>query len=168
MNNQTAHRGQTPGRPRRDAARARRGDRLPQLFGLKRDAEAFLDRLSVLIVGVGSIGATVALSLARLQIGRLLLADKARFKAASLLTQPVGPASIGEQKAEHVATLCRAISTRTQVEPWHGPVQELPLAKMTEADVVVLAGDNLTVERDVGQRCLNRALPLRPATGLAA
>src|SRR6185503_8949432 len=91
MNKQTPLRGQTPGRPRRAAARARRGDRLPQLLGLKCNVEEWLDRLSVLVVGVGSIGATVALSLARLQIGRLLLVDRARFKPASILTQPVGP-----------------------------------------------------------------------------
>jgi molybdopterin/thiamine biosynthesis adenylyltransferase len=160
---------QPPGRTRRDAARARRVDRpdrlerlerFPRLFGLKQDAGQRLDQLTALLVGVGSIGATVALSLARLQIGRLLLVDWGRFKPASVLTQPVGPESLGEAKASFIAQRCRTISPQTRVEAWDDSLQTLPLSKMTGADVVVLAGDNLTVAREAGQRCMNLGLPL--------
>src|SRR5437867_2660154 len=85
----------TPGRARRALTLARRADRLPSFLGLRRDAEEVLDRLKVLIAGTGSVGATVALSLARMRIGELLLVDRGFFKPASLLTQPVGLASLG-------------------------------------------------------------------------
>src|SRR5262245_38213536 len=151
---------QTPGRTRRDAARARRVDRLPQLFGMKADANLRLDRLAVMLVGIGSIGATVALSLARLQLGRLVLLDRARLKSTSILTHPVYPENLNEPKASFIAQRCRAISPQTKVEAWDDSLQTFPISRMAGVDIVVLAGDNLTVAREAGQRCLNLGLPL--------
>jgi len=45
----------------------------------------------VLFVGLGSVGATAALSLAQLHVGELRLVDRSRFTPASLLTQPIAP-----------------------------------------------------------------------------
>lgn len=154
--------GQTPGTARRVTARARRVDRLPQLFGLKAglDAERLLDQLNVMVVGVGSVGATTALSLARLHLGRLVLVDRGRFKEASLLTQPVGEESLGQPKGSYIAGLCRRISPRTKVESFDDSFQQLPLSSTAGVQVVVAAGDNLTLARDLGQRCLHVGLPL--------
>ena len=157
--------GQTPGITRRATARARRVDRLPELFGLKPglNAERLLDELSVMLVGVGSVGATAALSLARLHVGRLVLVDRGQFKPASLLTQPVGEESVGEPKASHIAGWCRRISPRTKVEAFDDPLQEIPISRMAGHQMVIGAGDNLTLARDLGQRCLRVGVPLLTA-----
>jgi molybdopterin/thiamine biosynthesis adenylyltransferase len=116
-----------------------------------------------MIVGVGSVGATTALSLARLQEGRLVLVDRGRFKPASLLTQPVGEESLGQPKASHIASLCRRISPRTKVEAIDEPLQHLPLSRIAGSQIVVGAGDNLTLARDLGQRCHWMSVPLLTA-----
>jgi len=158
--NSSVTKAQTPGKTRRAPARARRADRLPKFVGMNDDAEAALDELVVAIVGTGSVGATVALSLARLQVGKLILIDRGKFKAASLLTQPVGPECLGQPKASHLAERCRAISPTTHVEAWDAPLEDLPWSTLVPAGIVVLAGDNLSLTWETGQRCLQLGLPL--------
>ena len=151
--------GQAPGSALRAKALARRADRLPQFIGLRGDPGARLDALTVAVIGVGSVGATIALSLARLQVKELRLVDRGVFKPESLLTQPIDPDSLGQPKASHVAALCRRFSP-TRIVTRDCPLQEVPLTEMLGADLVIVAGDNLTVARDVGQRCLHLSLPL--------
>jgi molybdopterin/thiamine biosynthesis adenylyltransferase len=159
MTNETAL-VEVQGNPRRASSRVRREDRLPQLIGLQVDANEVLDNLTVMLIGVGSVGATVALSLAHLHVAELRLLDRRRFTEASTLTQPVGQADVGKPKASAIGRRCKDISPRTRVLVFDGPFQELPLADMMGVDVVVLAGDNATLEWDTGQRCLNLGVPL--------
>jgi molybdopterin/thiamine biosynthesis adenylyltransferase len=130
------------------------------LLGLECDANAVLDMLSVMIVGVGAVGATVALSLAHLYVGELRLVDPARFKPTSLLTQPISTAAVGQPKASAIGRLCKDISPGTRVLAFDSPLQDLSLADMTGVHVVVVAGDNLSVLRDTGQRCLNLGIKM--------
>ena len=150
---------QAPGSALRAKALARRADRFPQFIGLRGNSGERLDGLVVLIAGIGSVGATIALSLARLQVKELRLVDRGVFKPESLLTQPVDPDGLGRAKASHIAGLCRQFSP-TRVVAHDCPLQELPLREMLGADLVIVAGDNLTIARDAGQRCLHLSLPL--------
>jgi molybdopterin/thiamine biosynthesis adenylyltransferase len=144
----------------RVASRARRADRVPELVGLKCDANATLDELSVMIVGTGAVGATAARSLAHLQVGELRLVDRGHFKPASLITQPITPSDIGHPKASAIGRLCKDVSPRTRVMAFDGPLQQLALADMIGASVVIVAGDNLSLLHDTGQRCLRLGLKL--------
>src|SRR5262245_54476927 len=112
------------GDPRHASPRARREDRLPQLIGLQVDANEVLDNLTVMLVGVGSVGATVALSLAHLHVAELRLVDRLRFTHASTLTQPVGQAEVGKPKASMIGRRCKEISPRTRVLVFDGPFQQ--------------------------------------------
>jgi molybdopterin/thiamine biosynthesis adenylyltransferase len=143
-----------PGSARRVASRARRADRFPALFGLERDANAALADLVVVIVGVGGVGATTALGLAHLQIGELRLVDRGSFRPASLITQPITPALVGCPKATAIARLCKEISPRSRVLAYDGPFQNLAMADLAAAHVLIVAGDNLTLLRDSGQCAL--------------
>jgi tRNA A37 threonylcarbamoyladenosine dehydratase len=144
----------------RVASRARRADRFPKLVGLKCDANAALDELSVMIVGTGALGAAAARSLAHLQVGELRLVDRGRFKPASLITQPITPSDVGRRKASAIARLCKDISPRTRVMAFDGPFQELVLADLVGASVVIVAGDNLSLLHDTGERCARLGLKL--------
>jgi len=145
---------------RRVASRARRADRMPALLGLKADANAVLDKLSVMIVGTGAVGATTARSLAHLFVGELRLVDRGQFKLESLSTQPITPADVGQPKARAVGRLCKNISPRTRVLIFAGALQQLALADMVGVHVVIVAGDNLSVLREAGERCQHLGLPL--------
>ena len=130
------------------------------MLGLKCDANVVLDELSVMIVGVGAMGATVSRSLAHLQVGELRLVDRGRFKPASLLTQPITPSEVGRPKASAIGRLCKDISPRTRVLAFDGPLQKLTLADMIGVNVLIVAGDNLSLLHDTGQRCLRLGLKL--------
>jgi molybdopterin/thiamine biosynthesis adenylyltransferase len=145
-------------------ARAARGARLPSFLGAQGVPDAVLDALRVAVIGLGSVGRNIALHLARLMIASLWLVDPGRFKAESLLTQPIGPADVAEPKASNAGRLCKQISPRTRVFALDGPVQSLNALALADADVVLLATDNLAAEVDVGQRCLHLARPLAQAS----
>jgi molybdopterin/thiamine biosynthesis adenylyltransferase len=144
--------------------RPQRGSRLPQFLGGRADAGPILDSLQIGVVGLGSVGRNLALHLARLQIGGLWLIDRGRFKAESLLTQPIGTGDVGEGKAANAGRVCKQLSPATRVHVWDGAVEALPAIALLGADLVALATDNLTAEVDVGQRCLWLQKPLIQAS----
>jgi molybdopterin/thiamine biosynthesis adenylyltransferase len=128
------------------------------LVGLRLDANAALDDLCVLVVGVGAVGGVAARCLAHLQVGEIRLVDRGSFKPASLVTQLITPADVGHPKAVTVARLCKDISPRTRVLAFDGALQQLGLSDMLGAHVVIVAGDNLSLLHDAGQRCLRLGL----------
>lgn len=160
MNNLPTTFVEIPRSARRIASRVRRADRFPALLGLKGDANAVLDQWSVMVIGVGGVGATVARSVAHLFIGEIRLCDPGRFKTESLATQAITPDLIGQPKARAIGRLCKAISPRTRVLAFDGPLQQLALADLLGVHVVIVAGDNLTVLREAAERCQRLGLPL--------
>jgi len=141
-----------------------RGARFPRLLGLEQSPDRSLDALKLALVGVGSVGRSLALHAARLQPHTVWLIDRGSFKPESLLTQPIAPADLFQPKASNTARLCRAISPRTRVLAFDGPVEELGLEALVEADLVVLATDNLAAEVETGRRCLRLGRPLVQAS----
>jgi molybdopterin/thiamine biosynthesis adenylyltransferase len=141
-----------------------RGARLPAFHGLAGEAGPALDALRVALVGAGSVGRRMALHLARLQVAELRVVDPGRYKAESLLTQPIGPEDVGAAKASNTARLCRQLSPGARVLAFDGPAQELAWADLADVDAVLLATDNLAAEVDVGQRCLWLRRPLLQAS----
>jgi molybdopterin/thiamine biosynthesis adenylyltransferase len=140
--------------------RATRSSRLPNFVAVTDDPGKVLDQLKVALVGVGSVGGNIGMHLARMQIAWLGLIDPARFKAESLITQPILPDAVGQPKAVHIGRLCKQISPSTRVSAFVGRFQELPPSALAEADVIVMATDNLEVEVAVGEWCLKFRKPL--------
>jgi molybdopterin/thiamine biosynthesis adenylyltransferase len=139
---------------------APRHARLPQFVGGSADAATVFGALKVGLVGAGSVGGRVAAHLARLGVAALWIVDPKRFKPESLLTHEVGPRAVGRPKAVATARRCQALSPRTRVFAFAGPVQDLPLDAFAEADLVVMAPDNLPCEVETGQRCRRLGKPL--------
>ena len=150
-----------PIRTRRQATRPPvRVDRLPAFIGLAVDARAALSALKVLVAGVGSVGARIALQLARCEVGGLGLADPKPF-SANFQTQAIRSVSdIGSSKAVTVGEWAKEISPRTTVSVFDGAVQTLPWLAIDDYDIVVASTDNLRAEAEIGQRCLWLGKPL--------
>jgi len=142
------------------APSARRSDRMPRFVGMSVDPDARLPNLKAAIVGAGSIGANIALGLARLQIGRLWIADRSQFKNESLLTQPIGPDDVGRPKARCIGEKCKRLSPETAVLTWNGAIQDLGVTDLLGPNAVILATDNLSAESYVAQWTLSMGLPL--------
>lgn len=90
----------------------------------------------------------------------LWLVDPKFFKSESVLTHEIEPGDIGKSKALTTARRCKAISPTTRVFAFNGSAEQLHLDAFADADLVVLATDNLAAEIEVGQRCVRLAKPL--------
>jgi hypothetical protein len=130
------------------------------LLGCAPGALDLLRKLTIAVVGCGSIGGRIAVLLARMGMGGLLLVDPKNYKAGSLATHEVCPEEVGKLKALAVARRCKAISPTTRVRALAGPVAALDLADLADVDLVVMAPDLLSVEVALGQRCLWLCKPL--------
>jgi len=145
---------------RRGFVAAPREARLPSFLGMAPEAPARLGDLGVAIVGTGSVGSNVALHLARLQVGALTLVDRGQLKAESVLTHlAITPADVGKPKASTVGRLCKWISPTTRVLAHDGPVADLDLLAFADADVVVVATDNILAEIEIGAICVRLGKP---------
>jgi molybdopterin/thiamine biosynthesis adenylyltransferase len=138
--------------------------RLPNFIGGPTDAVARLRALTIFIVGVGSVGGRIAVHLARLGVAMLCLVDPKRFKPESVLTHDIEPREVDKFKALTSARRCKAISPATRVFAFNGPAEDLPLDAFADANLVVLATDNLAAEIEVGQRCVRLGKPLVQAS----
>lgn len=134
--------------------------RLPNFIGAPLAAGEKLRGLKVALAGCGAVGGPIALGLARLQIHTLWLFDKGKFKAESMLTHSVFPEDIPGPKASILGHRVKHISPDTKVFVFDGPVESSDLPVMADADLTVLATDNLLAEIEVGQRCLWLGQPL--------
>jgi molybdopterin/thiamine biosynthesis adenylyltransferase len=142
------------------AAVVDRAARLPHFVGVSAASLARLTELVVLIAGVGSIGRNLALHLARLGILALYLVDWGRYKAESLLTQPVDADELGLPKASATGRRAKALSPRTRVFAFDGPLQELAPLDLDGVDLVLLATDNLAAEIAAAQLAQRAGVPL--------
>ena len=138
----------------------KRAARLPKFIGGPADAEKKLAGLKVVLVGLGSVGGRMALHLARFGVALLWLVDPKVFKAESLLTHEIGPEHVGKFKAVVMGERCRAISPGTRVKVFACRVEELPMDAFADADLVVMATDNLAAELEVSRRCRQLGKPL--------
>ncbi|MBP8260182.1 MAG: ThiF family adenylyltransferase [Verrucomicrobia bacterium] len=148
--------------PRRAQQRAS-GHPPPPAMALLGCAAGALDGLRTLliaVIGCGSIGGRMAVLLARMGLGGLLLVDPKSYKPASLPTHEIDPEDVGKSKAQAVARRCKAVSPATRVAAFPGPVEALDLAAMADASAVVMAPDLLSVEIEAGQRSLWLGKPL--------
>ena len=140
------------------------GARLPAFIAARANPAAALGGLRVAVVGAGSVGRSLALGLARLNVACLWIVDPARYKPESLLTQPIGPDDVLQKKASNTGRACKRVSPRTRVFVHDGTAQSLPAIAFAEADLVLLASDNLSTEVEVGQACIHLHKPLVQAS----
>ncbi len=151
-------------RPRRGrGARAMlaldRSARTPRLIDGPADVAAILSTLRIVVVGVGSVGLSLADVAARMGVGELILVDRGVFKPESVLTHPVHPDDIGRPKATVAGERAKAIAPSTTVTVFDGAIEELSLADVAGASVVLLASDNIACELEVARLCSRLGLP---------
>jgi molybdopterin/thiamine biosynthesis adenylyltransferase len=128
------------------------------------DPTAVLAKLRVAVLGVGAVGRNACLHLARLGVAALWICDRGCYKTESLLTQPIGPDEIGVPKAEAVGRAAKRLSPSTHVHTYCGPFESLGATAFADADIVLMATDNIRAELECGQHCLHLGKPLVQAS----
>ncbi len=143
-----------------------RSARMPHFFSLPEstDPSSILSRLRVACVGVGAVGRVSCVHLARLGVDTLWICDKSAYKAESQLTQPISIDEVGRPKAQAVGHLAKSLSPSTRVFAYDGPFESLGATAFADADLVLIATDNIRAEVECGQHCLHLGLPLLQAS----
>jgi hypothetical protein len=113
------------------------------IHGRERDPRVHVLReATVAVLGCGSVGAPVGMTLARAGIGKLILVDKQFLTGANVGRHPLGVRSIGASKAIDLGKRIRLELPHTKVECYNSSVQDLLLrddCPLAEVDLIVSA-----------------------------
>jgi adenylyltransferase/sulfurtransferase len=132
---------------------------LPEL-GL--EAQERFSTASVLVVGVGGLGAPVAQFLAAAGIGSLILADPDRVDLTNLQRQILyATADVGTAKVAAASDRLSAINPLVAVEAIEGRLGPEELGALAaRVDIVVDCSDNFATRHAVNRACVAHKTPL--------
>lgn len=130
-------------------------DRVERLLGaenLQRLAQAH-----VCVVGVGSGGGFVALSLAMSGVGRFTLVDDDDLESANVVRHVADLREVGRNKAAVVADLIRQRNPQAVVEVRPGRIEH-HMDALDHCDLLIVGVDGEDVKYELNQACLERNL----------
>lgn len=130
-------------------------DRVTRLFG--DDVLALLASRTAAIVGLGSGGSFVAVSLAMSGVGRFVLIDDDVLERANIVRHAADLREVGRPKAEAVADLIQQRHPAAQVEVVTGRIED-HLEVLRGADVVVVGVDQEPPKYAINEACLQYGL----------
>lgn len=130
-------------------------DRVERLIGS--DNLARLARKRVGIVGLGSGGGFVALSLAMSGVGHFVLVDDDTVEPTNVLRHVADARDVGRPKVDAVADLIRQRHPKAQVETRRGRIEQ-HMDALDNLDIVVVGVDGENSKYIVNQACLKRNL----------
>lgn len=132
---------------------------LPEIGGV---GQARLLDSAVLIVGMGGLGAPLALYLAAAGIGRLGLVDDDRVDAGNLHRQVIfSEADIGRLKVEAAADRLRGLASAIQIEPHALRLDACNAGSLIASyDLVADGSDNVATRRAVHDAAMTARRPL--------
>jgi len=117
---------------------------------------------SVVIIGLGGLGAPAALYLAAAGIGRLVLVDHDAVELSNLQRQIIHQQSdIGKRKVDSAAATVRNLNPEVTVEVLHAHLDTAGFESLfSTASVVVDATDNFSSRYQINQACWQAQVPL--------
>jgi len=119
-----------------------------------------LERLAekkVAVVGLGSGGGFVALSLAMSGVGHFVLVDNDELESGNVMRHVADIRYAGENKAAAVADLIRKRNPNAQIEVREGLIED-HWDCLDDVDIVVAAVDNEQVKYAINEQCLGKRL----------
>ena len=119
-----------------------------------------LDRLAekkVAVVGLGSGGGFVALSLAMSGVGHFTLVDNDELESGNVMRHVADLRYVGVNKAAAVADLIRGRNPGARIEVREGLIED-HWDCLDDVDIVVAAVDNEQVKYAINEQCLGKRL----------
>lgn len=133
------------------------------------DALRKLSRASVLVVGLGGVGAYAAEMIARSGVGRMVVADGDRIQESNLNRQlPALHSTLGRYKAEELALRLRDINPDLRVDAVCSYLKDQPMVDLIRSepfDYVVDAIDTLSPKIYLLYHCRTLGIPVVSAMG---
>lgn len=126
----------------RGASSPIRDDHARQVLAWGDDGQHSLANSTVGVVGCGGTGSHVALQLAHLGVGRLVLVDHDVVEQSNLSRLVgVGAAWLGKPKVEAIAALVRQVSSEIAVTEVVSSVLDVETSVLAQCDIIVVATD---------------------------
>lgn len=129
--------------------------RVEQLLGA--DNLALLSQKRVGIVGLGSGGGAVALSLAMSGVGHFVLVDDDVLDAGNVVRHVADLRDVGRNKAAVVADLIRYRNPKAETKVYEGRIENHPEA-LDNLDILVVGVDGENAKYLINEACLKRNL----------
>ncbi len=131
-----------------------------KLFG--EDVQRKLKRCRVLIAGVGGLGTVVAMNLAALGIGKLVLVDHDVVKRSNLNRQLLySEDDIGKPKALVAARRLKELNPFIETIPVPTRIEEYNVSDLVkDVDIVIDALDNWRTRFVLNEACVRKNVPL--------
>jgi sulfur carrier protein ThiS adenylyltransferase len=129
-----------------------------------------LQEATIGIAGCGGLGSTMAVSLTRVGIGRLILADFDKIEASNLNRQQFFRSQIGLPKVQALADNLQKISLFTSFELHQCKLDQINIPEIFESvDVMIEAFDKAEMKQMIIESWLQNcpSIPLITASGLA-
>ncbi|EDN65862.1 molybdopterin biosynthesis MoeB protein [Beggiatoa sp. PS] len=132
---------------------------LPQI---EFDGQQKLTNSKVLIIGMGGLGAPVAMYLAAAGVGHLMLADFDHVELSNLQRQILHDTTqLGQYKTLSAQTKLQALNPNIQITTFNQPITENFLADyLNDIDVVVDCTDNFATRFTINAACVRHGTPL--------
>jgi molybdopterin/thiamine biosynthesis adenylyltransferase len=128
-------------------------DRVERLLG--KDVLAYLQTRTVGVIGLGSGGSFVVVSLAMSGVGHFILVDDDVLEPSNVLRHAADLRYVGQSKVEAVADLIRQRNPEAQVKTVVGRIEE-HLDLLGEVDVVAVGVDREAPKFAINQACLDQ------------
>ena len=122
------------------------------------DNLALLARKRVAVIGLGSGGGLVALSLAMSGVGRFVLIDDDVLEEGNIVRHVADRRFLGQPKVQAVAELIQQRNPQAEVETHVGRIEQ-HMDALDHVDVLVVAVDGENAKYIINQAALNRHLP---------
>ncbi len=122
------------------------------------DNLALLARKRVAVIGLGSGGGLVALSLAMSGVGRFLLIDDDVLEEGNVVRHVADRRYLGQPKAQAVAELIQQRNPQAEVETRIGRIEQ-HMDALDQVDLLVVAVDGENAKYIINQAALDRHLP---------
>jgi len=131
-------------------------DRIERLIG--RGNLDWLATRRVGIVGLGSGGSFVAVSLAMSGVCQFVLVDDDVLEAGNIMRHAADARDLGRPKAEAVADLIRQRSPGARIETHIGRIEQ-HMDALDGLDLLIVAVDGELAKYSINETCLDRGLP---------
>jgi molybdopterin/thiamine biosynthesis adenylyltransferase len=135
-------------------------DRQIRFYGEK--SQELIQHMTVSIVGLGGTGSSVAVQLARMGVGKLILIDKDSIEETNL-TRVYGSTSadVGKPKVEVVGSHLKSFSRKTKVETLQKDViRDNVTEKLIQSDIIFGCTDNLSSRAILNDVSIQYYVPL--------
>ncbi len=116
---------------------------------------------TVMIVGIGGLGSPVAMYLAAMGVGHLVLVDHDVVEISNLQRQIIyDTESLGQAKVIAAQKKLQTLNPEIRISPFQNQFESLNIEQMKAVDLLIDCSDNFTTRFAINAACVQNNIPL--------